>query len=63
MFPNIAINKFYQIGNAAGIGAKQILTSKIVREKAKEVLKDIKYIELTTYPDFVKYFANAMRFC
>jgi len=62
MFPNIPINKFHQIGNAAGIGAKQILISENVREKAKELLKNIKYIELTTYPDFVKYFINAMKF-
>ena len=62
MFPDIPINRFRQIGNAAGIGAKQILISKNVREKAKELLKNIKYVELTIYPDFVQYFANAMRF-
>ncbi len=63
MFPNIPINRFNQVGNAAGIGAKQVLISKKIRKKVKELLKDIEYIELTTYPDFVKYFANAMRFC
>lgn len=63
MFPNIPINKFHQIGNAAGIGAKQLLISKKMREKAKELLKNIKYVELTTYRNFVKYFANAMKFC
>jgi len=62
MFPNIPINKFHQIGNAAGIGAKQILISKNVREKAKELLKNIKYVELTIYPDFVKYFTKALKF-
>lgn len=62
MFPKLSINRFHQIGNAAGIGAKQILISKNVREKAKELLKNIKYIELTTYPDFIKYFTNAMKF-
>lgn len=62
MFPGIHINRFRQIGNAAGIGAKQILISKNVREKAKELLENIKYVELTIYPDFVQYFANAMRF-
>lgn len=29
MFPRLSINRFHQIGNAAGIGAKQILTSKL----------------------------------
>jgi len=62
MFPKLSINRFHQIGNAAGIGAKQILISKNVREKAKELLKNIKYIELTTYPDFVKYFSKSMKF-
>jgi uncharacterized 2Fe-2S/4Fe-4S cluster protein (DUF4445 family) len=62
MFPNIPINRFHQIGNAAGIGAKHFLISKKVREEAKELLKNIKYIELTTYSDFAKYFTNAMRF-
>jgi uncharacterized 2Fe-2S/4Fe-4S cluster protein (DUF4445 family) len=62
MFPNISINRFHQIGNAAGIGAKHFLISKSVREEAKELLKNIKYIELTTYPDFAKYFIEAMKF-
>lgn len=62
MLPNIPINRFNQIGNAAGIGAKQILLSKKIRGKIKKLLENIEYIELTTYPDFVKYFANAMRF-
>ena len=62
MFPNMPVSKFHQVGNAAGIGAKHILISKKVRKKAKEVLQDIKYIELTTYPDFVKYFIGNLRF-
>ena len=62
MFPNVPLDRFRQVGNAAGVGAKQMLLSKEKREEAKEVVKGINYIELTTYPGFTKTYTDAMYF-
>lgn len=45
MLPKVPINRIFQVGNAAGVGAKQVLLSKELRERAKSLAKDIKYIE------------------
>ena len=60
MFPEIPTDKFRQIGNAAGMGAVQALISKKHRQTIKDVIKDVDYIELTTYDDFQKEFVKAM---
>ena len=60
MFPNIPIDRFRQIGNAAGMGAVQALLSIEYRELIKDVIKKVEYIELTIYEDFQKEFLAAM---
>lgn len=60
MFPDIPIDRFQQIGNAAGMGAVQALVSANHRQLIKDVIKDIDYIELTTYEEFQKEFVKAM---
>jgi len=60
MFPNIPLERFRQIGNAAGMGAVQALVSSEHRALIGEVIKEVEYIELTTYEDFQKEFVNAM---
>ena len=60
MFPNIPINRFQQIGNAAGMGAVQSLISANHRKLIKDVIKNVDYIELTTYEKFQKEFVKAM---
>ncbi|MFZ3062385.1 MAG: ASKHA domain-containing protein [Actinomycetota bacterium] len=62
MFPRIPIGRFHQVGNAAGIGVKQVLISKEARSKAEQLAKSVKYLELTAYPDFSRYFAHSLRF-
>jgi len=53
MFPNIPLDRFVQVGNAAGVGAKMMLLSQTLREKAIDLARNqINYIELTTYPGF-----------
>jgi uncharacterized 2Fe-2S/4Fe-4S cluster protein (DUF4445 family) len=60
MFPDIPVERFRQVGNAAGMGAVQALLSVKHRKLIEEVIKEVDYIELTTYADFQKEFVEAM---
>ncbi|MFC2054954.1 ASKHA domain-containing protein [Chloroflexota bacterium] len=60
MFPDIPVGNFRQIGNAAGMGAVQALVSVEHRDLIKDVIKDVDYIELTTYENFQQEFVKAM---
>lgn len=62
MFPNLPIEKFEQVGNAAGIGAKHLLLSKKCREKTSQMLEKDEYIELTAYPGFRELYVDALLF-
>jgi uncharacterized 2Fe-2S/4Fe-4S cluster protein (DUF4445 family) len=52
MFPDIPLERFQQVGNAAGIGARDMLVSIEKRSQSLEILKKAEYIELTTHPAF-----------
>ena len=60
MFPNLPKEKFSQVGNAAGIGAKLALLSTSQRSEASEMTKHIEYLELANHPEFTDEFAQAM---
>lgn len=60
--PNLPLDRFHQVGNAAGVGAKQMLISQQMREEAKKLIKEIEYIELTIYPEFKKLFLESLYF-
>jgi uncharacterized 2Fe-2S/4Fe-4S cluster protein (DUF4445 family) len=60
MFPGIPVQSFRQVGNAAGMGAVQALISLKHRQLIEDVIKDVDYIELTTYEHFQKEFIDAM---
>lgn len=60
MFPDIPLNRFQQVGNAAGMGAVQALISMKYRQLISEVINDVDYIELTTYGDFQRLYMSAM---
>jgi uncharacterized 2Fe-2S/4Fe-4S cluster protein (DUF4445 family) len=62
MFPAAPIERFLQVGNAAGEGAKQMLLSKKKRVIAEEIVKQVNYIELTIFPGFSDHFIHAMYF-
>lgn len=62
MFPAAPIERFLQVGNAAGEGAKQMLLSKKKRVIANEIVKQVNYIELTIFPGFSDHFIHAMYF-
>jgi uncharacterized 2Fe-2S/4Fe-4S cluster protein (DUF4445 family) len=59
MLPDLPLERFTQVGNAAGTGARLALISKTEREKAREIARRDGYIELARIPDFNRKFAEA----
>ncbi len=62
MFPKIPKQRFQQVGNAAGAGARDLLLSVEMREVASQIMNRIEYIELTTHPDFHQFFMERLYF-
>jgi len=62
MFPNIPLARFTQIGNAAGMGARQMLLSTERRQAAERIASWIEYIELANHAGFNRYFMQALFF-
>jgi uncharacterized 2Fe-2S/4Fe-4S cluster protein (DUF4445 family) len=60
MFPRLPLDRFRQVGNAAGMGAKQALLSRRKRADAQALAGRIGYIELARVPQFSRTFAQAM---
>jgi uncharacterized 2Fe-2S/4Fe-4S cluster protein (DUF4445 family) len=60
MFPNLPQRRFRQVGNAAGIGAKQMLVSAALRHEAVALARRIEYVDLTTNPRFTEEFMKQM---
>lgn len=62
MFPRLPIERFHQVGNAAGAGARQMLISTPRRQLAEDVVNKIKYVELSNHPNFTTEFSKALFF-
>ena len=62
MFPPLPMERFIQVGNAAGVGARLALISKKQRELAGDIARKVNYVELTNYPRYPHTFALALRF-
>jgi uncharacterized 2Fe-2S/4Fe-4S cluster protein (DUF4445 family) len=60
MLPKLPLNRFRQVGNAAGMGAKLALISRSKRDEAQNLASRIGYVELAADPDFGRTFAQAM---
>jgi len=60
MFPDIPLDRFNQVGNAAGMGAIQALISAKHRYLINDAIHDVEYIELTTYENFQKIYMRSM---
>jgi uncharacterized 2Fe-2S/4Fe-4S cluster protein (DUF4445 family) len=59
MLPSLPLNRFKQVGNAAGTGAKMALISKDARGEAQDIADRVKYIELAATSQFALTFAQA----
>lgn len=62
MLPDIAVERYRQIGNAAGVGARQMLISTERRTLAEAISSRMEYVELTTHPGFTPEFIQQMYF-
>ena len=60
MFPAQPLERFHQVGNAAGMGAKQMLLSLAERAEAARLARQAIYVELTVEPEFTEEFVKAM---
>ena len=62
MFPDLPLDRFQQVGNAAGMGAVQMLLSGAQRHLATRLASWVEYIELTTHASFTSEFVKALVF-
>lgn len=59
MLPDLPLERFKQVGNAAGTGARLALISQAERLKAQQIAERDGYIELAKMPGFNRKFAEA----
>ncbi len=62
LFPAVPPDRLRFVGNAAGAGARALLTSAPLRRVAEDVARGIEHVELSRRPDFQARFAEAMLF-
>lgn len=62
MFPDLPLERFHQVGNAAGAGARQMLVSMERRRFARAFAPRVAYVELSAHPDFIHAFSHALFF-
>jgi uncharacterized 2Fe-2S/4Fe-4S cluster protein (DUF4445 family) len=62
MFPPLPLEHFRQVGNAAGVGAKQMLISVDKRREAETIAGQVDYVELTSQADFTPLFMEHLCF-
>jgi uncharacterized 2Fe-2S/4Fe-4S cluster protein (DUF4445 family) len=59
MLPSLPAERFEQVGNAAGTGARLALISRTKRAAAEKIIADVHYVELAGVPGFNKTFMQA----
>jgi uncharacterized 2Fe-2S/4Fe-4S cluster protein (DUF4445 family) len=60
MLPPLPLQRFRQVGNAAGTGARLALISLGQRREAQEIARQVRYVELGSVPRFGQVFAESM---
>jgi len=60
MLPSLPLDRFRQVGNAAGAGARMALLSRAQRAEATSIARRVRYIELASVPNFRRMFAQSM---
>ncbi len=59
MFPDVELEKFHYIGNSSLTGAYAMVLSDAAIEKCSEVMANMTYLELSTYPGYMDSFVAA----
>lgn len=62
LFPQELLDKAKEVGNAAGNGAVSAALSQDAWERALDISKDMRYIELASYPHFNEMYVEHMNF-
>jgi uncharacterized 2Fe-2S/4Fe-4S cluster protein (DUF4445 family) len=62
LLPNVPLERIHFVGNAASAGAQMVLTSRICRELAGKLARQIEYVEIAHDPAFTVEFAESMLF-
>ncbi|MBN1284806.1 MAG: DUF4445 domain-containing protein [Anaerolineae bacterium] len=60
MFPPLPRDRYKQVGNAAGMGARQCLVSRSERARGEAIARRVRYLELTNDPRFTDRFSQAV---
>ncbi|MGB9662288.1 MAG: ASKHA domain-containing protein [Moorellaceae bacterium] len=60
MFPSLPEERFRQVGNAAGTGARLALLSLAERQRAEEIAGQVGYVELMLQPAFYDTFVHSL---
>ncbi len=60
MLPPLPLDRFRQVGNAAGTGARLALVSRRKRTEAQKIAHKVEYIELASLPNFQRLLLQAM---
>ena len=60
MLPSLPLDRFRQVGNAAGTGARMALVSHALRAKAEHIASRVRYVELASVHNFQDLFARSM---
>ena len=62
LLPPLPLDRFEQVGNAAGLGVQQMLSSRERRQRAAAIARQARYVELSTRTDFQKTFLQHIGF-
>ncbi|SDF83541.1 ASKHA domain-containing protein [Sporomusa acidovorans] len=62
MLPQLPIERFVQVGNAAGTGACMGLVSMRERRRSEAIAKKIEHLDLAVLPEFKREYAKALKF-
>ncbi|HMW23880.1 MAG TPA: ASKHA domain-containing protein [Burkholderiaceae bacterium] len=62
LLPPLPLDRFQQVGNAAGLGVQQMLSSRERRARAAQIARQARYVELSTRSDFQKSFLQHIGF-
>lgn len=61
LFPDLPPERFTQVGNAAGVGARMALISPAIRSRAAELATKCTHVELNSMPGFQKAFISRIK--
>jgi uncharacterized 2Fe-2S/4Fe-4S cluster protein (DUF4445 family) len=62
LFPELPLERFVQVGNAAGLGVQRVLASTRERERARDLAMRARYVELSSAADFHRTFVRRIGF-